>query len=112
MIGKGIRLVKRRMGRLGSAFDVLTAAPVNPAKPGSSVNTLLFSVYTTPGPAGPGRWLQEPRSKEYQVQEAAQGLCTWTWPVGQDGHCCHLTNPSKAQLTVRSLMMAVARVQE
>ena len=59
--GEGkFNLVNCHMGRPGSAADVFAAARVNPAKPGSSVSSLLYPVCSSLGPAGPARSPQEP----------------------------------------------------
>ena len=51
-IGRGIEFgeMLHRDTRLPS--DILAAAPVNPAKPGPSVNSSPFAICSPPGPAG------------------------------------------------------------
>ena len=49
----------------GSTSDVLAAAPVNPAEPGTGVNPSLLPVCNSPGPAGLGRRMSEPTPDQY-----------------------------------------------
>lgn len=71
MVRRRIRFgeMPHRETRLPS--DVLAAAPVHPAKPGTSVNSSPLLVCSPPGPAGLGWRLQEPVSTQHL--EAAQG---------------------------------------
>lgn len=62
--------------------DVLAAAPVHPAKPGTSVNSLPFLVCSPPGPAGLGWRLQEPVSTQHRRQLRVPCTLTQTGGAG------------------------------
>lgn len=89
-----VRLREEPEGGQETLPSVLATAPVNTARPGTSVNSSPLPVYSPPGPAGLGRRLQESVSKQYL--EAAQGplhinsakwgrvgtAATWPFPAG------------------------------